>query len=261
MLGSELKNESYNKTAVRRGVLPSLNGRSHSSLEKKNQNISAVLIKYGYPFIDGYKPLSNYQGLLDTLVQKELERRLDVLAVMETYVSSNVSTPSIPNYLDIFDTDTPVANFNARAVEDQSSEYNPRKTNFLQKEAHNQSVGLQGELIALEYEKQRLIYAGKDNLADKIEHTSQEFGDGAGFDIRSFNRNGSDRFIEVKSTRFRKENPFFISSNELQFSQSHQNNYSLYRVYHLEKSPRMFSLNGDITRACILDPTQYRASF
>ena len=61
MLRMELKGERYNKTEYRRRVLPELDGRSHGSLEFKNCNISAVMHKFGYPAIDGYKPRWNIQ--------------------------------------------------------------------------------------------------------------------------------------------------------------------------------------------------------
>jgi hypothetical protein len=44
---------------------------------------------------------------------------------------------------------------------------------------------------------------------------SGEEGDGAGFDIASFDRDGSERLIEVKTTNGWGAHPFHISSNEL----------------------------------------------
>ena len=44
-------------------------------------------------------------------------------------------------------------------------------------------------------------------------------GDSAGYDIRSFNLDGSDRHIEVKSTAGPASNAFYISPNEIAFSE------------------------------------------
>jgi Domain of unknown function (DUF3883) len=40
--------------------------------------------------------------------------------------------------------------------------------------------------------------AGED-LALKVKHLSKEVGDGLGYDIHSFDLNGSDRLLEVKN--------------------------------------------------------------
>ena len=111
------------------------------------------------------------------------------------------------------------------------------------------------------YERERLMAAGKDSFADRIEHVSVDQGDGAGFDICSFDLSGSDMFIEVKTTRFRKESPFFITANEVEFSRTHAPNYALYRVYRFTRTPRIFSLTGQVSRHCRLTATQFRASF
>jgi len=54
---------------------------------------------------------------------------------------------------------------------------------------------------------------GNDKLAERIEHIALTEGDGIGYDIRSFERDGSDRFIEVKTTAYGKQTPFFVSRN------------------------------------------------
>ena len=56
MLQLELTGRKYNKTEHRRALMEQLNDRSDGSVELKHQNISAVLIEMGIPYIDGYKP-------------------------------------------------------------------------------------------------------------------------------------------------------------------------------------------------------------
>ncbi len=262
MLAFELKGESYNKSAIRRTVLPHLNDRSHGSLELKNQNISAVLIQLGYPFIDGYKPRSNFQALLAETVEAYLKSRPDLIQLIGDFVARSEESPTIDNILSIFDDQPPTPEKRSYgSVAETQLRYNFTGTNFLELEARNRHTGLSGEKLALEYERQRLIHFNKDHLARQIEHVSVEKGDGFGYDIHSYNTDGTDLFIEVKSTKLRKENPFFITQNEVRFSTENRDNYSLYRVYHLTKSPRLFTLPGDITTHCKLSPTEYRASF
>lgn len=64
MLREELLGRPYNKTDHRRLLQPRLLERSEGSVEFKHENISAVLAHLHYPYIDGYKPRANYQGLL-----------------------------------------------------------------------------------------------------------------------------------------------------------------------------------------------------
>lgn len=68
MLAMELRGQSFNKAEHNRILLNRLNHRSRGAIERKHQNISAVLIDLGYPYIDGYKPLFNYQDLLYRVV-------------------------------------------------------------------------------------------------------------------------------------------------------------------------------------------------
>ena len=41
---------------------------------------------------------------------------------------------------------------------------------------------------------------GKKDLADSLEQVSITKGDGTGYDVKSFNADGTVRFIEVKTT-------------------------------------------------------------
>ncbi|WP_419602516.1 hypothetical protein [Thiolapillus sp.] len=56
MLRLELAGRKYNKTEHRRALMENLDNRTDSSVELKHQNISAVLIEMGIPYINGYKP-------------------------------------------------------------------------------------------------------------------------------------------------------------------------------------------------------------
>ena len=62
-----------------------------------------------------------------------------------------------------------------------------------------QEIGLHGELKILEHEKNELINAGRPDLAEKVSHLAAK-GETPGYDIRSYNDDGSIRRIEVKSS-------------------------------------------------------------
>ena len=72
MLKMELEAREYNKTEHRHELMVKLDGRSNGSVERKHQNISAVLREMGLPFIQGYKPLKNLQGALRPVVERHV---------------------------------------------------------------------------------------------------------------------------------------------------------------------------------------------
>jgi hypothetical protein len=74
ILRAELSAENYRKAAHNQDLRPQLNHRSKSSVEYKHQNISAILIGMGLPYIDGYKPAKNYQKSLVQAVGEYLIR-------------------------------------------------------------------------------------------------------------------------------------------------------------------------------------------
>ena len=126
-------------------------------------------------------------------------------------------------------------------------------------EARNQLLGEAGEKFVLNFERARLIRAGKEALADRIEQVSVTVGPSAGFDIKSYDEDGSDRFIEAKTTKYGKYTPFYVTPHELQFSANNAERYCLYRLYQFGESTRLFGLQGRIENSCILAPSEYKA--
>ncbi len=105
----------------------------------------------------------------------------------------------------------------------------------------------------------RLVQLGKERLANKIEQVSISIGDSAGCDIHSYETSGKDRFIEVKTTKYGIDTPFFVSANELQFSNEYQDKYFLYRVFGFKESPKLYTLPGFLRNNFQLSPTEYSA--
>ncbi|WP_300433726.1 DUF3883 domain-containing protein [Christiangramia sp.] len=84
--------------------------------------------------------------------------------------------------------------------------------------------GRRAEELVMEFERQRLIDAGEEDLASKVEDYSTKFS--KGFDILSWNVDGTERNIEVKSSGY---NGFILTRNELKKSEKNSN-YWLYIV-------------------------------
>ena len=258
MLTMELQQQQYNKTAYRQGLLPLLNQRSEGSIEFKHQNISAILANMGLPFIRGYKPLGNYQQLLEDEVAFYLQEHSNLLEPSFEQFADSVSTS--PNAKPDFDSILGEEPEPSR-VEEHEPLYRPIKTNYLEKEQNNRRLGAGGEELVIAYEQDRLKRAGKENLADRIEWTAKEIGDGAGYDILSKNTNGTDRFIEVKTTKLTKETPIYLTRTEASFALLKAKDFYLYRIYNFDVKPQMFIKNGPYEVFCRLRPENFKGYF
>lgn len=81
-----------------------------------------------------------------------------------------------------------------------------------------------------------------------------------GFDILSFDGDGRERYIEVKTTAYVPETPFFVSPNEVDFSDAHADQFHLYRLFSFREKPQMFTLPGSVAATCLLETANYRAT-
>lgn len=261
MLNAELTGTPYNKAAHRRTLLPLLQNRSEGSIEFKHQNISAALIRLGMPYILGYKPLFNYQkDLLERAILDYVQMQKTVLepkfeAFADQDAASKAGDVDFNDFLepapDKGGTSEPEVGYRRRR---------PFKINYLEREQMNMSLGEKGEQLILAYERWQLERAGKAGLAEQVRWIANE-DDGAGFDILSKNPNGTDKYIEVKTTKLSKEAPFFFSRNEYEFSKAKAGDYHLYRVFQFAKSPRMFRAQGSFDAFCRVEVIGFKGSF
>ena len=258
MLGSELAGTPYNKTAHRRILKPLLVGRSDQSVEFKHQNISAVLLDAGFPYINGYKPRSNYQALLSEAVVERLQRSSTLLEVAAADADRPMVVPEVEDILTIL-TERPKAEPVPKRVSEPTPSFVRLTTNYVEREARNRSLGDAGEAFILNFERARLVLAGHEALAAKIEHTSKERGDHEGYDILSFEESGAERLIEVKTTKYGNQTPFFVSRNEVTTSEKYAVRYHLYRLFAFREAPRLYTLPGAIASTCRLSAETYRA--
>jgi hypothetical protein len=258
MLASELAGVPYNKTAHRRKLAELLDGRSEQAIEFKHANTSAVLIDLGFPYISGYKPRSNYQQLLYAAVSGRIAANPQLLNVAAADADQPIVVPEVDDILSVL-TSPPVSTEPPRAVQ-QSEGRRSFSTNYLEREARNRSLGLAGEQFVLNFERARLLSLRKDDLAGRIEHTSSVRGDGEGYDILSYEESGRERLIEVKTTKYGRETPFFVSSNELAVSEAHADEYHLYRLFGFRLSPRLFTVSGTLQATCWLSASSYLAT-
>lgn len=259
MLKEELLGEPYNKTAHRRALSALLGGRSDGSIERKHQNISAILIEAGHPYIRGYKPLSQYQGLLSDVVLDRLDEDDEMRVLAEHFAAGHVEPPNVRDVLGMMHAPPSLMESVAIALAAQRTRRTARRVDYLEREAQNRAIGSGGELLVVSFERSRLSARGLDTLADRVEHVAVTRGDGLGYDVLSFTGEGREKHIEVKTTKLGPLTPFYLTASELSFSREHHSSYSLYRVHDFVVSPAMFALDGAVDLTCSLQAAQYVA--
>lgn len=137
-----------------------------------------------------------------------------------------------------------------------------QKQDYAQIQKMKKFWGDNGEDWVKKNEQLKLKECGRNDLAEKIEHVSVTKGDGLGYDIVSFDKNGNKIFIEVKTT-IGEDKDFQISANELNASKHYGDKYYIYRVFNFHndnKDPKYYILNGNMFNKLNLQPTYYKAN-
>lgn len=256
MLDLEVRGNAYNKSAYRRTLLTVLDNRTPGAVERKHQNISAILIELGLPYIAGYKPLFNYQDLLSEIVEERVTRSPALVATIESQVMEVPDAPTVDDILALL-VERPQRLEKRQATKVREPRPRKLKTDYLALEGANAALGRSGELLVYRFEKARLIAANKEALAEQVEHIAISRGDGFGYDIASYETSGRERLIEVKTTNYGEYTPFYITSNEVEVSKTRANTYWLCRVFNFRRDPKLFMLPGAVPDNCSLDPSQY----
>ncbi|HEY3639126.1 MAG TPA: DUF3883 domain-containing protein [Rhizomicrobium sp.] len=253
MLGQELAHEPYSKTQHFTEI-QRLTRRTKGSIERKHQNISAVLRKLGLPWIFGYKPLVNYQNALIAAIERHLSLGGVPSFAGETAASgiaeaSGLYLSPAPSLQQVTELETP-------ALRHLITKFDPAA-----RDARNRVLGKRGEELALAFEQARLRDAGRSDLARKVDWIAESQGDGAGFDILSFTESGEERLLEVKTTTGYAQTPFFLSANEHMLSEERPKHFRIFRLYDFAREPKAFEIAPPLSEALHLRTASYRASF
>ncbi len=254
MLRSELQGQPFVKAEVNR-QLQTLLPRGKGSIEFKLANVSAVLREMSFPFVNGYKPYPNIQASLRDRVREEILRRQDL-----TDIAFRHMTSAVPEVLGT----ATWAEASAPGVGLSQGGGRPGRRigtwDFVELEAMNRDLGAAGERAVVARERASLERAGEHSLAARVEHVSQTVGDGLGFDIRSFEADGQEKLIEVKTTRQGVHWPMLVSRNEVEVSAVEQDRYHLYRLFNFgPEAVSFYTVRGDLSLACDLAPETYKA--
>lgn len=253
MLADELGGRPYNK-AQHNEALQALIPRNRKAIEYKHCNISAVLERLGIPYIPGYKPLHHYQNALIDAVERRLASEGQPIFQFAAATPERVAeAPTL--WIGPPPEVSPKEHSEPERLRQLIRKFDPAE-----RDARNRKLGKQGEELVYMHEQQLLRAADRSDLAKKVEWTSEVRGDGAGYDIRSFELDGSERLIEVKTTNGPAKTPFFISENERAFSDDRPDAFRLLRLYSFVEKPSAFELRPPLSERLALNPANYRAS-
>jgi len=254
MLEAERAGGAYVKAHHAR-ELAARTGRAHKSVEFKHMNISAVLRELGLPTIRGYRPMENIQRAIFPAIDRYLSARPALLTPEPPAPAGVAEAPPL------WEEPPPTPAPTPRPPRPEGLERLVRKFDPVERDFRNRALGRAGEALVVDLERRRLEQADRRDLARKVRWVSQEDGDGAGYDVHSFDPSGADRLLEVKTTYGGSRTPFFLTRNEKGLSDERPDAFRILRVYEFGQAPRLFRLRPPLGEAVILETETWRAGF
>lgn len=134
----------------------------------------------------------------------------------------------------------------------------PRDTDYEKMNRNKKDIGDRGETAVLNYEKKKLIEAGLKDLALKVEKNPN---DAAGYDINSFDLNGQEIHIEVKTNAGNSSKivGFYITNNELE-KMKEDDKYYIYYLYNIKNKTKCHIINRNslLEFEALFEPIAYK---
>lgn len=253
MFEMDLRGEAFNK-AERNRALQELTDRSRTAIEFKHRNISAVMEKLALPWLRGYLPARNYQKALVAGVERHFAAEPRLVAI-----GAPVTRNSFAESAQLFLEPPPEAPTTAERlpphVERLVKKFDPAA-----RDARNRDLGRRGEEVVYLSEIARLKAEGRQDLSRRVRWVAEEDGDGAGYDVLSFDTGGEERLLEVKTTTGSNLTPFFISENERCLSDERPDAFRLVRLYDFARKPRGFEIVPPLKNHLQLVTSVWKAS-
>lgn len=252
MLVQERAGDKVNKADLYRRLAPEV-GRSEKSIEWKLRNVSAVLDELGIAWISGLLPAQNYQDALVEAVEAQLGLHPKVLTdpvSVEPRFTSAAGPVLVP----------PPAFLNSDlqdrhpAVRRLVGKYDPAARDEL-----NRSLGRAGEEMVLKFEYDRLCRAGRRDLAKEMDWPADRGEDHRGYDIRSFESDGEERLLEIKTTNGHARTRFWLSRIQCEVATQNPSTYRVRRVFHFRNGAEMFDIKPPLDAGLRLIPDKYVA--
>ncbi|WP_347065402.1 DUF3883 domain-containing protein [Flavobacterium sp. WV_118_3] len=143
------------------------------------------------------------------------------------------------------------------SIPENKKEFEGVDIDFQSKAKTQKDLGDAGEALVKQREIDFLNEKGLHDKASLVDIVK----DGKGYDVFSFDENGVEKFIEVKTTTGNEYSPFYLSDNEFDFMRLHPNQYSIYRIYNYDAENNFgefFELNKNVENQLLMKPIQYQ---
>lgn len=252
MLVQERTGDKVNKADLYRRLAPEV-GRSEKSIEWKLRNVSAVLDELGIAWIPGLLPAHNYQDALVEAVEAQLGLHPNVLtdpvSMQPRFTSAGgpalVPPPALLNS-DLQDRHP--------ALRRLVSRYDPAARDEL-----NRFLGRAGEEMVFRFEFDRLCRVGRRDLAKEMDWPADRGEDHRGYDIRSFEADGEESLLEIKTTNGHARTRFWLSRTQYEVAAQNPLTYRIRRVFHFRNGAEMFDIKPPLDAGLWLIPDKYVA--
>lgn len=152
-------------------------------------------------------------------------------------------------------------NYLGRHISENKNNYRSRETDYEKINRNKKDIGNRGENAVLNYEKNNLKELGLNDLAERVELSEN---DAIGYDILSFNPDGTEKHIEVKtnSNSSNKILDFYITDNEFKKIEEDPY-YNIYYLFSIKKNPKIHVVNKELLakeKDVYLQPVLYKVS-
>lgn len=136
-----------------------------------------------------------------------------------------------------------------------------RETDYEKINKNKKDIGNRGERAVLNHEKEKLYKLGLNNLAEQVQFVEN---DAIGYDINSFDENGNEIHIEVKtnSGKSNKNIEFYLTYNELS-KMKQDDKYYIYYLYDIKGKTKCHIVNKKIlleNKEEYLQPVTYKVN-
>lgn len=129
-----------------------------------------------------------------------------------------------------------------------------------ERDARNRDLGMAGERFVVEFERERLRRAGRNDLAEDVRWISDLDGDGFGYDVKSFEADGQERLLEIKTTCGHERTAFWLTRREIDVAAENSGIYRIRRVFHFRNRAQMFEVAPPLEEPLLLTPSTFLAA-
>lgn len=227
-----------------------------SSLTEEQKSLCAQLIPEDLKFIEiSYEQIDNYNW---TLLLKITEKFIKDNSPVYDRIIAAVWENEVP--ADILRDKLILRNKPTSGI-DRLPDLNPLfqgvDRDYLNEHEQRITIGTFGEELVLAYERKKLNDLKRSDLAKKVEKVK----DGCGYDIRSYNKDGNEKHIEVKTSTNGINTTFEMSFNEWSYMKKFPDNYFIYRLfnYSLAENVAEFYILENPKDELLFQATNFRA--